>query len=71
VGRETQLPDYLVLLATLGGLSLFGVSGLVIGPILAAFFLSVWSMLGKDLRGEPELEAPVHPRQTVAAGNVP
>jgi predicted PurR-regulated permease PerM len=44
VGRDTQMPDYLVLLATLGGLSVFGVSGFVIGPVIAAFFLVVWEM---------------------------
>ena len=48
VGRETQMPDYLVLLATLGGLTLFGVSGFVIGPIIAALFLTVWDMFGEE-----------------------
>ena len=41
VGRDTQMPDYLVLLTTLGGLAIFGVSGFVIGPVIAAFFLVV------------------------------
>jgi predicted PurR-regulated permease PerM len=44
VGRDTQMPDYLIMLSTLGGLSAFGLAGIVIGPIIAAFFLSVWSM---------------------------
>lgn len=48
VGRETEMPDYLVLLATLGGLSAFGVSGFVIGPVIAAFFLVVWEMFAKE-----------------------
>jgi len=48
VGRETKMPDYLVLLATLGGLTLFGVSGFVIGPIIAALFLTVWDMFGRE-----------------------
>lgn len=48
VGRETQMPDYLVLLATLGGLSVFGVSGFVIGPVIAAFFLAVWEMFARE-----------------------
>jgi hypothetical protein len=38
------MPDYLVLLSTLGGLAAFGLAGIVIGPIIAAFFLSVWEM---------------------------
>jgi len=44
VGRDTRMPDYLVLLSTLGGLTAFGLAGVVIGPIIAAFFLSVWAM---------------------------
>ncbi len=44
VGRDTKMPDYLILLSTLGGLGLFGLSGFVIGPIIAAFFLAVWTM---------------------------
>jgi predicted PurR-regulated permease PerM len=41
VGRDTQLPDYVILLSTLGGLAGFGLAGIVIGPTIAAFFLSV------------------------------
>jgi predicted PurR-regulated permease PerM len=48
VGRDTQMPDYLVLLATLGGLGVFGVSGFVIGPVIAAFFLVVWEMFAQE-----------------------
>jgi predicted PurR-regulated permease PerM len=44
VGRDTRLPDYLILLATLGGLAGFGLAGVIIGPTIAAFFLSVWHM---------------------------
>jgi hypothetical protein len=48
VGRDTQMPDYLVLLATLGGLAVFGIAGFVIGPVIAAFFLVVWEMLSQE-----------------------
>jgi predicted PurR-regulated permease PerM len=51
VGRDTQMPDYLVLLATLGGLGVFGVSGFVIGPVIAAFFLVVWEMFAQEHAG--------------------
>jgi predicted PurR-regulated permease PerM len=44
VGRDTQLPDYVILLSTLGGLAGFGLAGIVIGPTIAAFFLSIWQM---------------------------
>jgi len=51
VGRDTQMPDYLILLSTLGGLTAFGISGVVIGPIIAAFFLSVWEMAEEEYAG--------------------
>ncbi|MBG9389866.1 AI-2E family transporter [Caenimonas aquaedulcis] len=44
VGKETRLPDYLVLVATLGGLSAFGLNGFVIGPVIAAIFLATWEI---------------------------
>ena len=58
VGRETQMPDYLVLIATLGGLTLFGVSGFVIGPIIAALFLTVWDMFGEEFGTDPSIDRP-------------
>lgn len=48
VGRDTKMPDYLILLSTLGGLTAFGLAGVVIGPIIAAFFLSVWEMAEQE-----------------------
>ena len=48
VGQDTKMPDYLILLATLGGISWFGISGFVIGPIIAALFITVWQMMGKE-----------------------
>ena len=48
IGRDTKMPDYLVLLSTLGGLTAFGVSGFVIGPVIAALFLSVWTMFQQE-----------------------
>lgn len=41
VGRDTKMSDLLIMLSTLGGLALFGATGLVLGPILAALFLTV------------------------------
>jgi predicted PurR-regulated permease PerM len=48
VGRDTKMPDYLILLSTLGGLTLFGVSGFVIGPVIASLFLAVWVMFQEE-----------------------
>jgi predicted PurR-regulated permease PerM len=45
VGKDTRMPDYLVLIATLGGIAIFGLNGFVIGPVIAAIFLVSWEML--------------------------
>ena len=42
VGKDTQMPDYLVLISTLGGMVIFGFNGFVIGPMIAAMFIAVW-----------------------------
>jgi len=46
VGKDTKMPDLLILLGTLGGLLLFGATGIVIGPIVAALFVTVWEIYG-------------------------
>lgn len=46
VGRDTRLPDYIVMLTTLGGLAVFGVNGFVLGPAIAAMFVAVWHLYG-------------------------
>lgn len=53
VGRDTRLPDYVVLISTLGGLELFGFSGIVIGPVVAALFIATWTNLA-EMRGLEE-----------------
>ncbi len=52
VGRDTRMPDYLVLLSTLGGITVFGPSGFVIGPIIAALFLTIWVMFAREHSGD-------------------
>ncbi len=52
VGRETGMPDYLVLLSTLGGITWFGITGFILGPIIAALFVTSWEMLGKQYGGK-------------------
>jgi predicted PurR-regulated permease PerM len=52
VGMETKMPDYLVLLATLGGLVWFGLSGFVLGPVIAAFFITIWKITGEQFGGK-------------------
>jgi len=52
VGKDTQMHPVVVLLTTLGGIILFGISGFVIGPILAALFISVVSIYDFYYRNE-------------------
>ncbi|WP_394730455.1 AI-2E family transporter [Altererythrobacter sp. GH1-8] len=55
VGRETGIPDWIVLITTLGGIATLGLSGVVLGPLVAGLFLASWSIV-QELR-EPESEA--------------
>ena len=59
VGKDTQMPDYLVLISTLGGLALFGLNGFVIGPLIAALFLSAWSIFSAPPRRKLPFPKPV------------
>jgi predicted PurR-regulated permease PerM len=52
VGRDTQLHELLIFLSTLGGLMFFGASGFILGPVLAALFVTVWEMFGIAFRHE-------------------
>lgn len=42
VGADTRMPDYVVLISTLGGISVFGFGGIVVGPMIAALFIAAW-----------------------------
>ena len=44
VGKDTKMPDYIVLISTLGGMALFGLTGFVIGPVVAALFIATWDL---------------------------
>ena len=44
VGKDTKMPDYVVLISTLGGMALFGLTGFVIGPVIAALFMATWDL---------------------------
>lgn len=44
VGKNIHMPNYLVLISTLGGIAVFGVNGFVIGPLIAAMFLAAWDI---------------------------
>ena len=50
VGKDTKLPDYMVLISTLGGMSLFGLTGFVMGPVIAALFIACWDIYSANDR---------------------
>ncbi len=50
VGRDTNIPDAVVLLSILGGIGIFGLSGIILGPVIAALFLAVWQLFEEEYR---------------------
>ena len=54
VGKDTQLPDYVVLISTVGGLALIGINGFVIGPLIAAMFMVSWEIFSVSQRATQE-----------------
>jgi predicted PurR-regulated permease PerM len=54
VGQDTHLPDYVVLISTIGGMALFGINGFVIGPVIAALFIAAWDLFSatKDMHSD-------------------
>ena len=53
VGRDTKLPDYIVLFSTMGGIALIGINGFVVGPLIAAVFLAFWNIFISDINTDP------------------
>lgn len=52
VGRDTRMPDYVVLITTLGGMAVMGINGFVVGPAIAAMFMAVWHIYTNPPRAE-------------------
>lgn len=48
VGRDIRLPDFVVLVSTVGGIALFGINGFVVGPLIAALFVALWSLFTEE-----------------------
>jgi len=46
VGRDARMSDLMILLSTMGGIVLFGALGFIVGPIIAALFVTVWHIYG-------------------------
>jgi predicted PurR-regulated permease PerM len=72
VGKDTQMPDYIVLMSTIGGMALFGINGFVVGPVIAALFMAAWSLFADSghvgpghthLEGADDLDAVEHTKK--------
>lgn len=58
VGKDTKMPDWVVLISTVGGLSLVGINGFVIGPLVAAMFMASWDLFATALSEAEPATAP-------------
>jgi predicted PurR-regulated permease PerM len=58
VGKATLMPDYVVMITTLGGMVVFGINGFVLGPVIAAMFFAVWHMVLIARQAEAPVEGP-------------
>ena len=47
VGRDAQMSDLMIFVSTLGGLAVFGASGLVFGPVIAGVFITSWQAVSE------------------------
>jgi predicted PurR-regulated permease PerM len=55
VGKDTRIPNYVVLISTFGGIATFGLNGFVIGPVIAAMFIAAWDIFSVSReRGEDD-----------------
>lgn len=50
VGNDTKMHDLFVLFGTLGGIAMFGIIGIIVGPILAALFVTIWEIYGESFK---------------------
>ena len=70
VGRDAKLHDILILISTLGGLGMFGASGMILGPVLAGVFVTIWVTLTENLVNatQPESDSDGATAQSVPTG---
>ncbi len=71
VGRDTGIPDWIILITTLGGISLVGFSGIVLGPLVAGLFLASWSILREQRLDAEEAQRQDDAIHVDASGRAP
>jgi predicted PurR-regulated permease PerM len=68
IGKDTEMPDIVVMLTTLGGIALFGATGILIGPIIGALYMTAWTLCGDAFTEESKAGASVlNPEKTEGA----
>jgi predicted PurR-regulated permease PerM len=60
VGHDTKMSDLLILFSTLGGIVVFGAVGFIVGPIIAALFVTIWEIFGRAYRDDLDVEPQIH-----------
>jgi predicted PurR-regulated permease PerM len=68
VGKDTEMHDLLILFGTLGGILMFGMVGIILGPIIAALFVTVWEIYGEAFRDYLPKVEPAAPAETPPDG---
>jgi predicted PurR-regulated permease PerM len=71
VGRDTGIPDWIILVTTLGGISFLGFSGIVLGPLVAGLFLASWSILREYRDEDARASEEIDPISVDASGHTP
>jgi predicted PurR-regulated permease PerM len=66
VGKDAGMHDLLIFLSTLGGFSLFGATGFIVGPVIAAFLLSLLDIYGQEYLTAARVEPPASPASEAA-----
>ena len=56
LGKDTQLPDAFILLSTFGGIIAFGMSGILLGPLIAGLFIAVWEIFRAEYKKDQEVK---------------
>jgi len=46
VGKDTKMHELMIFFGTLGGIMMFGIAGIFIGPLIASLFVTIWEMYG-------------------------
>jgi predicted PurR-regulated permease PerM len=46
VGKDTKMHELMIFFGTLGGILMFGIAGIFIGPLIASLFITIWELYG-------------------------